>query len=66
MTLMGSILFSVEAIEGLRRLLEMLFIVAHLFEGRQEKDFCLTIIVDEDSGCVPSVDVDGDNHRIGM
>jgi hypothetical protein len=44
----------------------LLSVVAHFFEGWKEKDFGLAAIVDEDSGNVPSIDVDGDNHGIGM
>ncbi len=40
--------------------------MAHFFEGRQEEDFCLAAIVDEDFGDVPSIDVDGDDHGVGM
>jgi hypothetical protein len=53
--------FSVEVIERLCRLFELLFVI-----GQQEKDFSLTAIVDEDSGDVPPINVDGDNHGIGM
>jgi hypothetical protein len=32
----------------------------------REKDFDLATIIDEDFGDIPSVDVDGDNHGVGM
>jgi hypothetical protein len=58
--------FAVEDIEGLHRLFELLSIIDHLSKGRQEKDFGLPAIVDENFGDVSSVDVDGDDHSIGM
>jgi hypothetical protein len=57
---------ALEAIEGLCRLLEPLLVIAHILEGRQEKDFCLAAIVNEDFGNVPSVDVDGEDHGVDM
>jgi hypothetical protein len=38
----------------------------HFFEGCEEKDFGLASIVDEDFGDMPSIDVDSDDHGIGM
>jgi hypothetical protein len=38
----------------------------HFFEGREEKDFGLASIVDEDFGDMPSIDVDSDDHGVGM
>jgi hypothetical protein len=35
-------------------------------EGCEEEDFVLATIADEDFGDVPFVDVDGDDHSIGM
>jgi hypothetical protein len=58
--------FVAEALEGLHWLFELFSVVAHFLEGRQEKDFSLAAIVDKDFGYVPSIDVDGDNHDIGM
>jgi hypothetical protein len=42
------------------------FIETHFVDGCEEKDFSFAAIVDEDSGDVPSVDVDGDDHSVGM
>jgi hypothetical protein len=36
------------------------------FEGWGKKDLGLAAIVEEDSGNVTSIDVDGDDHDIGM
>jgi hypothetical protein len=58
--------FASEAIEGLRLLFELLLIMAHFFEGRQEEDFCLAAVVDEDFGDIPSIDVDSMDRSIGM
>jgi hypothetical protein len=65
MTPTGSI-FSAEAIEGLRQLSKLFLVATHLFKGYEEENFSLTTIIDEDFGNVPSVNVDGDNHSIGM
>jgi hypothetical protein len=66
MTLIGSILYSAEAIEGLRRFFELLLIIAYFFKGCEEENFGLIAILNEDFGNVPSVDVDGDDHDIGI
>jgi hypothetical protein len=39
--------------------------LSHFFEG-YEKDFGLAAVVDKDFGSVPSIDVDGDDHDVGM
>jgi hypothetical protein len=41
-------------------------IVAHIFEGYKEENFNLAAIVYEDFGDIPSIDVDGDDHGIGV
>jgi hypothetical protein len=46
--------FATKAIEGLRWLFQLLAIVSHFFEGWQEKDFCLTVVINEDSVDIPS------------
>jgi hypothetical protein len=40
--------------------------ITHFFKGLEEKDFSLVSIVDEDFGNVLSVDVNGDDHSVGM
>jgi hypothetical protein len=58
--------FSAEAIEGLRRFFELFSVKNHFFEGCEEKDFVLASIVNEDFGDIPSVDVDSDDHGVGV
>jgi hypothetical protein len=41
--------FAAEAIERLRRFLELLLVITHFFEGQQEEYFCLAAIIDENS-----------------
>jgi hypothetical protein len=41
--------FPAEAVEGCHRFFELLLIIAHFFESRQEDYFCLAAIVDENS-----------------
>jgi hypothetical protein len=41
--------FAAEAVEGLHRFFELLLVIIHFFEGRQEEYFCLAAVVDEDS-----------------
>jgi hypothetical protein len=36
------------------------------FEDREEKDFGFATIVDEDFGDVPSIDVNNDDHDVGV
>jgi hypothetical protein len=55
-----------EAIGGFRWLFEMLLVIAHFLEGRQEKNSYLAAIVNMDFGNIPSIDVDGENHGVGM
>jgi hypothetical protein len=40
--------------------------VAHFFKGCEEENFGLAAIINEDFGNVPFVNVDGDDHGIGM
>jgi hypothetical protein len=58
--------FSSKTINGLRRLFKLLLVVAHFLEGRQQKDFGLAAVVNEDFGNISSVNVNGENHSIGM
>jgi hypothetical protein len=44
----------------------MLLVIAHFLEGRQEKNSYLAAIVNRDFGNIPSIDVDGENHGVGM
>jgi hypothetical protein len=41
-------------------------VITHLFEGCEKENFGLVTIVNKDFGNVSSVDVDGDNHGIGV
>jgi hypothetical protein len=41
-------------------------VITHFLEDCEEKDFSLTAIVDEDFGDIPSIDVNGDNHDVGV
>jgi hypothetical protein len=41
-------------------------IIAYFFKGCEEENFGLIAILNEDFGNVPSVDVDGDDHDIGI
>jgi hypothetical protein len=40
--------------------------LSHFVEGCEEEDFGLATIVDKDFGDVSSVDVDSDDHGIGI
>jgi hypothetical protein len=42
---------------------QLLLVVTHFLEGRQEKHFRLTAVVDEDFCDIPLVNV-GDNHHV--
>jgi hypothetical protein len=54
----GSILFSLKLYSGrLRCFFQLFSIKAHLVEGRDELDFCLTAIVNEYSCDIPFIDV---------
>jgi hypothetical protein len=53
-----------EAIKGLHRLFELL--LAHFFEGRQKEYFYLAAIVDKDSRNVQFINVDDEDHSIGL
>jgi hypothetical protein len=66
MTPTGSIFSPTEAIEGLNRFFELFPVETHFFEGCEEKDFGLASIINEDFDDVPSVDVDSDDHGVGM
>jgi hypothetical protein len=44
----------------------LLLVVAHFLEGRQQKDFGFADVVNEDFANIPSINVDGENHSIGM
>jgi hypothetical protein len=44
----------------------LFLVLAHLFEGCEKENFGLATIVNKDFGNAPSVNVDGDNHGIGM
>jgi hypothetical protein len=58
--------FTVEAVEGLRCLFELLLVEAHFIEGCWEKDFGLVAVVSKDFGYILSVDADCNNHGISM
>jgi hypothetical protein len=50
----------------LHQFFELFLVITHLFEGCEKENFGLVTIVNKDFGNVPSVDVDGDNHGIGV
>jgi hypothetical protein len=56
----------IKAVEGLHRLFELFSIIPHFLKSREKKDFCLAAIVDEDFDNVSSIDVDGDDHSVGV
>jgi hypothetical protein len=58
--------FIAQAVERLHWLFQLLLVVAHFFEGRQEKDLDLTAIIDDDSSYIPSIDVDGDDCGVSV
>jgi hypothetical protein len=58
--------FPTKTIEGLRRFLKLFSVETHLFECCEEKDFGLTSIINEDFGDITYIDVDCDDHGIGM
>jgi hypothetical protein len=66
MTLTGSIIFPLKPYRSFVGSLSCFLVVTHLFKGCEEEDFGLATIVNENFGNIPSVDVDGDNHAIGM
>jgi hypothetical protein len=58
--------FTTEAIEGLRLLFELLPIKTYFIKGCYKKNSGLVVIVDEDFGYVPSVNMDCNDHGISM
>jgi hypothetical protein len=58
--------FVTKAIDELCWLFQLLLVITHFFGRPKKEDLSLDVIVDEDFGNIPSVDVDSEDHGVGM
>jgi hypothetical protein len=58
--------FVAEAVKGLHRFFELLLVIVYFFKGWQEEYFYLAAAVNGDSRDIPSIDLDGEDHGIGV